>query len=1131
MKLLKQILFILSVGIASMNSLRAADAPKSPPLDLKGTRILVCAGYWAGMTGMPAIRKLTDAGAEVGFGDRHGLTWNEIQKYHLIIVIFDNAKTPVKSSDEALQKFVQAGGGVFFLPSAHELKDNINQCLTQFGASFPKEYIEDQKNTFVSPAGFYNLSYAYTVNIAAGHPVTEGVKGIWYDVDAQSDCLFDTSAVEVSKDWTILVSGEDSATTFGLKGQMAKENKLPGKYQSSPPIIAAREYGEGAIVFAGLNALEVFYGQELPYYGDVAIEKGDGQRRSDYGRLYDNALTWLAQHGKKSAALGQGGLKPVKNDWVKIPKFNWADPKILAGAQCKKPIKGVIGLHSTLSDGKGTPEELIAKAKASGLQWVAFTEKMEFISDGKWEKKAFKEDKPSGLGERGETNSPAKWEQLKKICKEASSEDFAALPGLDYADATGTRWVVFGDFEWPEGKMFSPDKKAIIDPQFWFAAFTPSNGPYNVGKSQLHQWDYSLYTMWPVRTTIAGKQTDEAVPGFMHNQGVQDDPAPMAVDMVYSEQDLEEASGRMCNYVTLDKPRDLAKFFRVNNYFASSRSFVSEGPLVIDWRCENAFRTSGGKWYAPSTEQYRIKLSVESAAPIKDIKIYDGPLLVHRVCPNQTNVTVKVDIPHDKQRNLFAVITDANGKKAVTGGQFIRDSLNWRFMCSDRGNSIVDGIMTDNVGPYLMGPSAPYQRKMELFGIFPGCGMRAFMSSPPGVDGGIRAIGMQIIPSVFFQFAVDPKQPKLNPILETRMDIPVCSKDGILQEHTGTGIFDRNKAVGAIGWNCRQIPMDLKDVDINVRYLNITPNASDMGVILLEGRIGFKNPVKLDNPMEIYSSSVAAKPGNGDHYAISTPKQTVADKIPLSTEAPMTSGSYVMIYPAQLGSSGAMALDDGYTAKVNCSYPTNRVAVKLDAAKDMKAGDELKYRLLLIRGRPFEDAVADWENFAKKMGLRGNPAYEVKDIKSGKVKSTKFLLELEPQDGGFAATITGSDLPIILPVRMADMNQNWTFAWFDLDRKEWFPSAIDQVINQGFFTIDTRVGDHRIFAGHPVVADNKELRILVLGDGKSKVNASVNNVGDAAMDAVLRLNPALGKAEPVKVHLESGEVKNLEFVF
>ena len=63
------------------------------------------------------------------------------------------------------------------------------------------------------------------------------------------------------------------------------------------------------------------------------------------------------------------------------------------------------------------------------------------------------------------------------------------------------------------------------------------------------------------------------------------------------------------------------------------------------------------------------------------------------------------------------------------------------------------------------------------------------------------------------------------------------------------------------------------------------------------------------------------------------------------------------------------------------------------------------------------------------------------------------------------------------------------------------------------------------------MADNKELRILVLSDGASKVQASVNNVDNAAVDAIVRLNPALGKAEPVKVHLEPGEVKNLAFTW
>jgi hypothetical protein len=147
------------------------------------------------------------------------------------------------------------------------------------------------------------------------------------------------------------------------------------------------------------------------------------------------------------------------------------------------------------------------------------------------------------------------------------------------------------------------------------------------------------------------------------------------------------------------------------------------------------------------------------------------------------------------------------------------------------------------------------------------------------------------------------------------------------------------------------------------------------------------------------------------------------------------------------------------------------------------------------------------------------------------VKGTKFLLELEPEDGGFAGVVGQADLPIRLPVRVAGMNPNWTFAWFDLDRKEWFPSAVDQVINQGYFTLDTRRGAHRLFAGHPVVAGDKELRILTLSDGQSKIKASVNNVGAAAVDAVVRLNPALGKAEPAKIHLAPGEVKNLEFSF
>jgi hypothetical protein len=109
------------------------------------------------------------------------------------------------------------------------------------------------------------------------------------------------------------------------------------------------------------------------------------------------------------------------------------------------------------------------------------------------------------------------------------------------------------------------------------------------------------------------------------------------------------------------------------------------------------------------------------------------------------------------------------------------------------------------------------------------------------------------------------------------------------------------------------------------------------------------------------------------------------------------------------------------------------------------------------------------------------------------------------------------------------MNPNWTFAWFDLDRKQWQPSAVDPLINQGFFSLDTRQGNHRIFAGHPVIANHPEARIGVTSDAKSYVRASVNNVTDLPMPLTLRLHPALGAPPPVDCVLQPGELKTIDW--
>jgi len=1108
------------VFAASM--LSAAEPVQKPPLDLKGIRILICDAYFD-LLNIPAVLKLKAAGAEVRGGNLSELTWDTAKQYHIIIAVDEpplKNKLGAEGPPQVLEKFVKAGGGVFFFCSHTSAKNDINQYLKPFGAELLRELVEDPQQTFQTPTGF-RLVYAYSGNIATGHPVTEGVKGIWYN--AQVD-LFHTSAIEVSGDWKILVSGEATAKSASVGNLNEEHLRKAGKFQSSPPILAAREFGLGTVLLTGISPMEAFDGQGLPAYQSILMEKGDGMRKSDFGRLYENALTWMAKHAGEAKGLGEGELKPVVNNWVDARAIDW-DKDVLAGQKCTKPAKGVIGLHSTLSDGKATPEALIARAKAAGLQWVAFTEKFEVLAAGQW--------KPSEINspgyeaaERLNTLSPVKWEILRKICREASTDEFCAMPGLDYSDNTGDRWVVFGDFNWPPEKVFSPDKTKIIDPQWWFNIGTVPNGPYNAGKNHLRPWDCSLYNRWPVRTTIDGKQTDDARSAFRYVQGNQDDPFPMAVDMVFDENQLAGAAGRMCNYLTIDKPKDLTKLLKNYMYYGSWMGFVSDGPVVTDWRCYNGSRGTGGKWYLASTEKYRIKLGVHSDEAITDIKIYDGPQLFLRFCPGKQDVSITFDVPHDKQRTLFAEITDAKGRIAVTGGHFSRDMLYFRFMCGDRGNSICDAIQVDAAGPYLMGPTAPYQRKMTPFGAAAGYGMRHFNILPPRFDGGMRQIAMHIIPNIKISgFSLNPP----GSTLEARDEIPVCSRDGILQEDTITGYFPGR----ADAWSPKLEPVDIKDVKISYRYLDITARAGDPGVILFEGKVRFEKPAKLES-LAVFSVCHAGSQGDGNQYMIATPDRTVAginSSVPFSASAPVIPGSYVVAFPSLWGSTGAMALDDGYIAGVYAVLPSVRLDLSLaNMPRNMKAGEEINYRMVLMHGPPNEAAnTSGWEDFAKSMGFNGKPAYEVKDVKVGKVTGTRFLLELEPDDGGFVGTVTGANLPCRLPVRVANMNQNWTFAYFDLDRKEWFPSAVDQVISKGYFTLDTRLGNHRIFAGHPVVADNKDLRILAFSDGKTKIHASVNNVGDAAVDAVVRLNPALNKAAPVKIHLGSGEVKEIDF--
>lgn len=1090
MKLIKVVLLLfLNLFIFTGNS------PGAEKIDLKEAKILVTSKY-IDIMNLPVIKELESNGAQVRAGINIAeVTWDYLKKFNILIVTYIPNKK-VENAD-IIEKFLENGGAVIFFAAAKNRDQKyteLNKYLGPLGASIGDEVLYDPKSAFKNPNNF-RLNYSYTKNINQESPFTKGVEGLWFN--AEKKYILYTSPLKLSDAWKVLVRAEKTAKSFIPSDLVGKVKE--GESVEAPSIIAARNFKKGWIVLIGISPMEIFLGRHLPAYQDVVNTEGNALQKSNYNTFYINTLEFLAEKASLSDSLGKGTLEPLPERWGKVVTVDWNDPRLFKRDSCVKPAKGVIGVHSNLSDGENSPVKYIEEAKASGLQWLVFTEKFEDMSQ-------------------------EKWEELRKICEENSDNDFCALPGLDYAINTGDRWVMFGDVKWPPEASFSKDGKKIIDPQFWFAIGIPPNGPYNSSKNTLRAWDNSLYNTFALSTTLNGIVSDKAADAYRYLHAIHDDPLPIAVDMVYNKTQLKEATGRTANYLTLDSPGNLTSFFKRYQYGGSFKMFISNGPLITDWRAYYSSRNTGGSWeYIPSTEKYRVKLSVHSDFPVKDIKIYDGTKLFRRFCPNKKAVTLIFDVPHDKQRNLTAEITDSNGDVAISGGIASRDMLNWRFMCADRGNSICDAIVRDENGAYLMGPSAPYQRKMTEFSIFPGYGTRHFNIIPPVYDGGLLPFPMQVAPKLT---GVDICPP--GKVLETRMEIPVCSRDGLLQEDKITGYFPEITTA----WKSKFIPIDIKAADISYRYLNLPVRSEDPGVILLEGTIKFNETAKIKK-IRIFRTFKNIAPGEEYLYTIMTPETKISGKTGTVVEkfsAPMETGSYILAYPCLWGSSGAIALDDNLAGMIYTNASILDISVNLKGfPREVKNGELIKYRLLLVKGKIGESSnTAGIEYLVKAMGLKGNPAYKVENIKTGKVLSNKFFLDIEPENYGFSGTITKAELPVRLPVFIQDMNPNWTFAYFNLDEKSWFPSAVDPKTKRGYFTLDTSKKDQRIFAGHPVISDNEDLHITVVSDG-SKIEGIVNNVGENEISSTVSLNPALGESKPVEIKLQPGKSQKVLF--
>ncbi|MHB9023309.1 MAG: hypothetical protein ACYC7E_03930 [Armatimonadota bacterium] len=676
--------------------------------------------------------------------------WEEVsprmlRRYNAVIVVSYTGEANVEAGVEGgftplkqrfIAEYLKAGGGVLFFTNTvgaygKGKLGTVPQWLKQFGMNLYVEAIVDPKRAVLaSPPSLkrYSIKFAWTDAITP-HPTTAGVKNLWYPVGWGGHTASYAVPLEVSHQWTKLVQTGPDATLNILPPsdmwpELCRQNPPKGPYT----LLASRTVNNGRLLICGVHPM---WTVESPYHsslGSVIMKVGEQGKPSDFARLFENSYRWLAAPSLQMGIYGMavGELPPVPGDTQGI---DWS--QLTFPGPVTKYYRGTVGAHTALSTGKGTVKEWADAAKAAGFDFIIFAEDMAAMNKDKWL-------------------------ELHRQCKAATTPSFIAYPGLEYRNPIGTRGFLpvgyrYTDWfpkEWltPDGKMLNIDR-GWSPQKGWGATKNASgqimtflthmeNGYFDYAKGPTPPWDHKLYSYFTVFSTEKKQPLDSALKDYLHVCASASNPAPYALDLLFDPADLTGAiqAGRPHLVVSADPdpraPEDTSlqtvfDRFVVNNaaYTLGSGCYrgwqgpvATQGPALrfmfrggYQWEgvefprywIERHAGPQEKDWYMPSWYGLKLCLDADSPAGIKSVTLYDGDQLFRQYDgKGQRQVRITLDVVQAPTRHLIAVVTDANGKQAVSREIWMEQQMQLYTYCGDRVNSFMVGFSPVHGHPY-----------------------------------------------------------------------------------------------------------------------------------------------------------------------------------------------------------------------------------------------------------------------------------------------------------------------------------------------------------------------------------------------------------------------------------------------
>lgn len=1046
--------------------------------------------------------------------------YQNLRKYHVLVLVPETEGIPklnteamnrARNVSDALVKFVQNGGGLVILPQPVRYPNDDdekywNEVFKPFGCAIKHEGIADLttvKTANMKPG--LDWDFFYLPN-AGKHPVVERLKGFWFPVKN----IFAGPGVvlmDYSRDWTPIVEGVKTTQSYLNDESNILQIKKVGTIKESPVIAAVRDFGKGKVVCLPYH--KVFAGENLgvAIWGQIVESKGIDGVPSDTMQLLYNSIKYASVPALQESNIGV--YRPGKYVPITFPESLNADTLTLPDTHGAS-ISGILGAHTSYSDGSGTVADYVTAAKAAGLSFIVFTDPLELLTK-------------------------EKLEALKADCKKLTTEKFYACPGVEFTDGSNIRWTFFGSkVQWPQA-LHKQNKQSVVQ---WdgkvlhqFGAYSeqcayPSSAIIDYGdlkKSGAHRenlwWFYKQIVRAYDNNKLIADNFNEYLFALRDLRAL----TPITFTRIKSPADVAAAANTarivMNNLPNAEKALDT----RCSSY---SQGLTANQQVILgqDVRI-NYFNGVYGvnAQSVKGVQRVKMRFEVASKNGIKEVAIHDADLgLIRRYNGNgEKQFTRDFELVRDKQHYLVMTVTDNAGNQAISNYFWIYEYKQGLFRCGDNLNILGPLGYYWHPDRNQMLPLIKDFRNAELYSVQGwdrgGADCPKQNSDMPNhiYIEGVGAYPMPVDRSYMQGTRMNVELAGNNiQIVEMQMDELTESWPSSKRNSPGSGSIlcrikdneyftrihrmysPRDRQEHYIAWDYRRLKESLKDYDGSLQYH--------------EGEITFKKDVTLNNAVPIPLAGTFIEPSNlkmdttivvkdgtqGIVIREGTLKKplTVSGTLPIGGFASQVNSpiGYIAIIPAA-----------GETWSYQADLP-GRLWVGIGRnGQTVKAGTTLKYAYIGAAVINPEANEKKMEFLADALNAKGGNSGYPNTMKLGKLDNATFFFsvsaeskqaefELGPQKG----------IGIDLPIRVAGLDNNGCVAVFSsfrpfyryigvaADGLAYFQEPIDEKNN--------------IWVGNVFLSDNKDLKFTMIVDGQGsgkKPSLEIHNPSNRVIKA------------------------------